>query len=306
MVSLISQSTYIKQIESDESNKALVDFLYGRSLDISSKLSLSNANNILLYALNAIQKNDRNSFIEAHGNINHRQPNPDSDWIYNDILLFSLVLGVKKFELEKTPLLKILNTRSSQSDTEKELVTQTFEDVLKNNFESIDNYQPLMLVMKYYLDVSLGDEETINNTYLELVEREFPIFKAPFLNLISLKAINIILLSKNLIDWERQKAIVSFIESYEKRTRQMATIIWLCCVIIVVILSFGFLNYYLTSSPQQADVIARFLTILSVVGIGSLLPVVALINSRKKIIDKLSKPFHRFYGYRLDENNNPS
>lgn len=297
MVSLIARSEYIQQFESDEYSLAFVDFLLNKKVSIDSNLTLSNANDATVYALSAIQKNSSNLFLEAYEQIKHRKPKPDSDWIYNDILLFALTVGVCKFKLDEKWLLEILDLRIVQTDDEKKLIAQTLIDTLKKNFDSINNYPPLMLVIKYLLDLPPGDTLYVNSVYEELIQKSFPYSKAAFLNLISIKALDIILMSKGVIDWERQKATMEFINRYEQRIHQIATILWGLLVIVIVGLSARFLYFYLTATSQQADIFSRILAVLPFLGLGSLVPV---FKFRKKTIKIFEKPFHRFYGYKLD------
>jgi hypothetical protein len=297
---LIARSEYIQQFESDEYSVALVDFLWNKEVGIDPDSSLSNANDATVYALSAIQKNNPNLFLEAYEQISHRKPKPDSDWIYNDILLFALTVGVCKFKLDEKWLIEILDLRITQTDDEKKLIAQTLIDALKKNFDSINNYPPLMLVIKYLLDLPPGDILYINSVYEELIQKSFPYSKAVFLNLVSIKALDIILMSKGVIDWERQKAMTEFIIRYEQRIHQIATIPWGLLVIVIVGLSAWFLYFYLTTTPQQADIISRVLTILPFFGIGSLIPLVSAFKFRKKLIKFFEKPFHYFYGYKLD------
>ena len=244
MVSLIARSEYIQQFESDEYSVALVDFLLNKEVSIDSNFTLSNANDATVYALYAIQKNNPNLFLEAYEQISHRKPKPDSDWIYNDILLFALTVGVCKFKLDEKWLLEILDLRATQTDDEKKLIAQTFIDALKENFDSTNNYLPLMLVIKDLLDLPPGDTLYVNSVYIELVQKKFPYSKAAFLNLISLKSLDIILIAKGVIDWERQKAMTEFINRYEQRIHQIATIPWGLLVIMIVGLSAWFLYFY--------------------------------------------------------------
>jgi hypothetical protein len=301
MVSLISRSEYIRQFESDEYSAILINFLLSKEISIDISIVPSNANDVSIRALSAIQKDDQKLFSNVFEYINKRKPKSDSDWINNDILLFALSLGVCKFKLDKKWLLEVLEIRTAHSHDENKLVAQTFIDVLQSNFDNANNYQPLMLVLKYFLDVSLGDESYINTIYQELTHNNYPYFKTSFLNLIALKAFDIILESKGMIDLEKQKATIEFVNSFSKRVCQIATIFWLLLFAIVISINIWFLYFYLTIiGPKQAEIINRILTFLPFLGIGGGL-IVPTLTYRKKIIHFFEKPFHWFYGYKSDK-----
>ena len=152
-----------------------------------------------------------------------------------------------------------------------------------------------MLVMKYLLDLSLGDEGYVNSIYEELTQRNFPYSKAPFLNLICLKAIDVIIFSKGLINLERQRAIDKFINRFNSRITLFATTIWAILLFIVLSLSIGFLIYFINVNPQQAETINRILTFLPFLGFSGLVfPVIAY---RNKLIGFFKRPFFKFYNF---------
>jgi len=218
-------------------------------------------------------------FSELYTDIVRRRPKSESEWVYNDILLFALTLGVKKFELERDWLEDVLSIRLERSQEESRSVAQTYMDLIKDNFENTSNHQPLMIVMKNSLDLAIGNTESLNSTYQSLTQREFPYSKVAFLNLICLKAFDIIVLSKGLIDIQRQKAIEKFVVKFNKRITQIAIALWWLLLLLTVAASASFLIYYLRLSPIEAERITRILTLLPFLGFGGLtIPVVVYRN----------------------------
>jgi hypothetical protein len=300
MVSLITRSEFVQQLESDEYTATLVDFLLGKNLSRNNYISTSNANEISKYAFYALQKDDQVLFLKLYDDIMRRKPKPESEWMHNDALLFALTLGVRKFNVNKDWLEEVLKIRLEHSQDDGKLVAQTYIDITKDNLKNTNNYQPLMIVMKYFLAIPFGDIEYVNLVYQELVQKIFPYSKVAFLNLICLKAMDAILLSKGLIDLKRQKIIDEFIVKFNYRITQIATLFWIIIFVLVLSSSILFLIFYLNIGSQQAEILNKILTSLPFLGFGGL-NVPAFIY-RKKIIDFFRKPFFKYYGYMLEEN----
>lgn len=298
MVSLISRSKYIEQLKSDEYSSALVDFLFNNEFIIDSKLNFSNANDVSLQALYAIKANNRNFFLEAYNQISRRKAKAESDWIYNDILMFAMTIGVCKFRIDNTWLLETLRIRISYSDNESKLNAQTFIDSLNNNMDSTNNCLTLMIVIKHYLGLPLGGSQYVNSAYREILKMDFSHSKGAFFNLFYLKAFDVILISKGLANFDLQKARDDFIGVFAQRNHQIAYVLWGVLTISVLAVSLWFLIYYLNVNAQQADIINRVMTVLSFLGLGGIIVPVVL---KKKIINLTEKLIYRFYGYKLDQ-----
>ncbi len=300
MVSLNSRSEYLRLIESDHYSAYFISFLLNEEVKHDVDLNLSNANDVALKVLQSIQTDSKDVFLEAYEQISRRKPKPESEWIYNDILIFSLTVGVCKFQIDKSWLLEALKKRISHSEGENRMVAQTFLDTINENFDSTNNCLPLMLVLKYYLNIHLGKANYINSAYLDLTQKGFPYFNGAFLNLVCVKAFDIILISKGLNDFDKQKATDEFILKFKKRNFQIANALWAFSFIVSISIALWFLKYYLSLTTQEADKINRLLSFFSLIGLGGfLIPVLFLRKKMLKIFDKL---ICHFYGYKLNQN----
>jgi len=300
MVSLITRHEYIKQVEHDEYSIALVAFLWEQEINKSIATTSNNANDISKNAFFALHTNDPIFFSKVYEEISRRKPNQDSEWVFNDVLLFAIVLGVYKFKTSRDWIDSVLAIRLKHSQSDSGLVTQTFLDILGGNLVNKNNHQPLTLVMKYILNLPLGEADHINSIYQELIQRAFPYSKTSFLNLISLKALDVVLLSKGLINLERQKAIEEFLDRFNEKITFFATLLWWALISIIVLVSIKFFIYFFTATTEQVEIINRIITSLSIVGIGGGL-IVPVIVYKNKIIDFFKKPFFKYYNYKQEK-----
>ena len=299
MVSLVTRSEYFRNLDSDKYTVALLDFLFGQEIEVDERISISNANDASVFAFHAIQDDDKKQFSEIYQEISLRKPKPDSDWIYNEILLFSFVLGVCKFGLDHQWLIEVLELRLLHSQKENKLVAQTYLDVIAHNFENTNNFQPLMIVFRYFLENPVDDEKYINNVYRDLIRRTYPHYKSAFLNIMAIQAYDIIVISKGLVDLEQQKNMAEFVKKFARRINQFANLLWLVLLIAVFAVSIWFLNFYLTTSPQQSETIDKILTFIPFLGFSGL--TYPVFKYRSEILAFFKKPFWAFFGYRLGQ-----
>ncbi len=292
-------SSIEKKLELNTYTLALANFLLGKSLSRNSSiLKNNNADEISRNIFYALQKNDKKLFSNLYEEISRRKPKPESDWVYNDILLFSLVLGVSKFNFDKAWILDVLKIKLEHSQDENKSIAQSYIDICNNNLESKNNHILLTLVMKYHLGLPLGSLEYINAAVYELSQNAILQSKNIFLELISISAFNVILLSKGLANLERQKEVENFIKEFDKRINQFANFIWFLGLVAILAGLAAFVIYYFGADPQQAEYIDRILQIASILGFGGIF---SYFWYKKAIIDFLKRPFYRFYGYTLDK-----
>lgn len=300
MVSLADRQ-YLKQQSSNSYTRSLIEFLYEKKLSDSSASNGTTADDITISALRAVQRNDTGYFDRSYDEIKRRKPGPDSDWIYNDFLLFALTVGVAKFNRGSEWLLDVLRIRMENLDGEKRLITQTLLDAVKGNFENTNNHKPLMIVIKHFLSLSLGSEEYVDSTYREVVEVTFPRYESIFLNIVCLRVVDLIVFHKRLGSMEWYRTTEHFLEFFRKRVRQLAWVVWIFILMLVAGATIYFWYYFLTSRSDARDSIGIFLQLLPSLGISSLLAPV--LKWRKQIIGLFERVLLWFFGYRIPERN---
>lgn len=298
MVSIVAHSDYISQCKIDSHLSHFTDFLLGIDFYFEGKESLTDANDIAVHALKAIAQNVPEQYQETFNLISRRRPKRESDWLHNDVLLFACTLGVAKFGLDESWLREVLSLRRQYADHEKNIVVQTFLDVLNKNFESTGNCRPLMLVMKSFLDLPIGKPNDVNQIYTDLIRKPFPFFASPFLNLIALRTIDLIILSREPTDLAFLSQVKEFLVKFRKRTHQISNAIWIVLFIGSIMGSVWFAFYFLQAKPQLADLLDRILTLLPFLGFGGLIPMLVVLRS--KILKYIENSLFRYYGFDQD------
>ncbi len=294
MVSLTDRSQYLQQFGSDRYAQAFIDFLMGNEVSSEGSSSGETAYDLSILAFRAIQANDQEGFIDAYNRMSGRRPKPDSDWLYNDLLLFALVIGTVKFGSDAGWLRDALRTRIENTAGESQLIARTLVDALNGNFESTNNHGPLLIVIKHAVNLPLGLPQRINSIYRQLTERSFPPHESSFLNAVSLRAVDAIVLSKELGDLERHLATDRFLDSFNDRIQQIAYVLYVLLVVAVTAGTLYFSHRYLNTPKQEQGTFESILALWPFLGVPGLF---GLLGKRQQIEAWLKRQLLKFFAY---------
>lgn len=294
MVPLTDRSQYLQQFGSDRYAQAFIDFLMGNEISFDPPLSGETANDLSVSALRAIRDNDRARFHEVYERISGRKAKPDSDWLYNDLLLFALVVGVVQFSSDAEWLTDALRTRVENTEDESQLIARTLLDAINGNFESTNNHGPLLIVIKHAVNIPLGSPQLVNSIYRQLTERSFPLHESGFLNAVSLRAVDAIVLSKELGNLERRLATDRFLGSFTTRIQKMASVIYALLVIAVLSGTLYFSYRYLNAPKPERGTFESFLALWPFIGVPGLF---GLLGKRQQVEAWLKRQLFGFFKY---------
>ena len=290
MVFIEQKSNYLQKFEDGNDFCFLREFLQkGEVFPTEDESSFVHK---LLFALSS---NDVSPALEIVKDYAAKNPTSDSPFIYKDLLLFLFICVTQKFKLEQDWLLKLVNQRKS-SEEEKKIITKTFENLLRNNLESKDNYFEIVIVYKDILGISEERESILNETYEKLSKKQFPYYESDFLNLIAIKAIDLIVLSKGITTYKDYEKLLVFSEKFDTRTEQIAKGIFYLTILIIFI-PLIYITYKLFyGTPPEADwadkvftVTAFIVTILTILGFSTRKNIeIILQNIIKKLFGKVT------------------
>ena len=128
-----------------------------------------------------------------------------------------MTVGVVKFGADADWLREALRIRVENAEGESRLIAQTLLDAVNGNYDSTNNHGPLMIVIKHAVNMPLGSPKRINSIYRQLTENSFPPHASRFLNAVSLRAADAIILAKGLGDLEWHLATERFLASFNAR-----------------------------------------------------------------------------------------
>ena len=139
------------------------------------------------------------------------------------------------------------------------------------------------------------DIDLMNKTYLELTSSKFPFYNNHFLDIVSLRAIDIITISKGLDDIVQLEQLKIFFKTFERRCLQCSIALYWSVFLIIVYLGIRIGISYYDLDQNQTQTANKFLSIFSFLG-GSGFIFLYLMN-KKLITKKIDKIVKFIWGY---------
>jgi hypothetical protein len=284
MVSIDNRCSYFeRRVNNNPKLNEFYYFLYDK--EINSSL-IVDSNEQFFQILSSIQKNDETAFNKIYSNKSRSNPSKDSQspFINDDYLIFALIIGVTKFNIDKTWIKNIISVRSRNS------ITITFENIINENFLSTSNQPEIILVFLYLCHMKLIDNDLLNNTFRNIVE-DTSLFEKnnDFEILCSIRAYDLIIELKEASNGNEIKLLKEFNKAFKKRIKILS--------FILQIIVFSCIIYGLFKLPIYSPSFVKFLedynfvfTLLGAFGI-------TLVSSKSIISNKLQVWLMRLLGY---------
>lgn len=286
MVSLIERASYYEKLKQIPKLIIFIEFIEGKNI---SSYKFSSTDQSLYNCIKSIQNEDLVSFNTEYTELSRREPSETSPFVYDNYLLFILICGTNKFDLNQDWILSILTFRND-SDEEGKIITQTLKNLLIENYQSTENHFPTIIVFENYFNDSHLGLDKLNLTYRKIIQKPFPSYNSDFLNLLSLKAYDIIVLKKDVLEKNTVSNLIRFEKKFIARVNIISKIFHFILVGIVYILLFYlYFTYPVISKFYKEN--AGFLNSLGVGGI------IVLLFFSSKITNLSQKLLKKFWGY---------
>jgi hypothetical protein len=267
MVSLEEQLTYSQRIETTPKLSALKNMLSRQVVCFPNEdLQISDTDTIYYEITTAIQTNDKNKFVEFFNKKNKSNPNKDTPppFVHDDFLIFSIIIGVVKFDGDRVWIKNVVSTRT------KNKTTTTFENILNGNFNHSENIKSIVFMYFQLIDQSKISSDFANETFAS-INANTQLFqdKNDLIIICTLLSYNRIVELKTLPDSNENKLLKSFETKFTKRIKILAFVIQS----IILILMFYGLYEIITIKPEIKslfDKIGSIIKITALVGISQL------------------------------------
>ena len=288
MVSLDEKQIHKSNLISTDKAKVFEDFISGRKVshyDFKVKADL-----FLFDSIKAFQDDDKILFVKKFTQFSKRNFKVDTPFVHDNYLVFVVVLCSIKFNIGKNWIIRLLKVRDSKND-ESKLMDISFKNLLNNNFNNSENSNSIILVAEYLLDTYKLDNQYIKNEYNLITNTSFSFYKDDVLNLLTLRAYDLIIL-RSLVDDNNE---ITFLKLFEKNFISKVTLLskqlYISLWIILVGTAFYF---YLTNEAVkkwfgEVDVIFAVFTVFGL-SLGGFF-------SRKKVVNFLERVIKNFFGY---------
>ncbi len=270
MVSIVERSSYISELRKNPKVNCLFGFLFGSS---SKDYGDDNFSQII----KSLERNDKVKFNQIYKELNSREPSNHLPYVHDDFLLFSLILGCKKFNIDLSWVKRILSVRST-TDVEGNLITISLINIIENNFLSQNNNFGIILSFESILNQKYTSWQERKLFYIDIIKEKFPFYSSDLLNLLALKAYDIVILEGDESRESKYNRLSSFETSFLNRINNLSKVLhWTLNLLLICLL----LYFYVNDSSFKS-LLTDNSVIVSILGLGGIAAQVIFNNKVSK------------------------
>jgi len=259
MVSIVDKINYLNRISESTILSAFNHLLIGKTFAQPNGIEISESDEIYYGINSAIQSNDKTAFEKYYYKKSKNNPSKESPapFVNNDFLLFSIILGVSKFNIDKSWIKNIVSIRS------KNPITTTLDNLLTENYYSTSNLPEIVMMFLQHINRELITNDILNSTFKKINENITLLdSKSDFQILCAIHAYNSVILLKEAPEGSEIQLLKSFDTRFVKRTKVLS---WVLQAGILVGLLYGLLKLPLYS-PEIINAISEYGYIFTIIG----------------------------------------
>ena len=229
--------TYLKEFDDKPKIQGFIQLLNGK--DNKPFTYHKSENDELYYSLlNALISQNKADFVKSYNEISKRVPNSDSVWITENFLIFILILGIVKFQIDNNWINGVLGLRDSRNEAFQK-TNQTFKNLLSGNFTNTDAVIEIVIVFLDFQNLPQLTKVLLDKAYLHLSSQTNLLDQHnDFLTVISMRAYDIIVTTKDTPDASEIVSIKAFRTEFLKRIEFLNNAIYVLFILTVIILMY--------------------------------------------------------------------
>lgn len=240
MVSIEERISYLNRIKQVPKIKLFSDLLNGECLDNNVVTEVDTAYGGFIDSLST---NNEQEFKKLYNDFSRKKPSNESLWINDNFLIFALVLGIVRYKIDRKWIKEAISIRTTQK-AEYLSINRTFSNILEDNFQSNDNLYEIIIVFQNFLNLPIAVEH-LDDLYSR-ISNNINLFssKNDFLVCLSMKAIDIIIISKGLPDNKEISNLRDFASLFQKRVNTLSKVVYALILSAIIILIIVFWEKY--------------------------------------------------------------
>lgn len=200
MVSLTERIGYNCTIEDKPKITCFNSFIKGESVSHLVPSGTNDTDKVYFASLQSISNNQKEEFVKVYQDFSRRKPSTENAWIHNEFLIFVLICGIEKYQIDKAWINEVIQVRST-GNKQYLAINQTFKNILSNNTQSTDNISEIVIVFLDIMNRPQLSKDILDRTYLAISNNtRLMDTKDDFLITMSFRAFDIILLTKDTPD----------------------------------------------------------------------------------------------------------
>ena len=286
MVLIEKRLKYLAKINTESKLKliAFYSMLKVNPVIYDEDRALSEADEIYYGVINSIISNNESDFLHYYKIRSRSKPSDkfSSPFVSDDFLIFSLLIGIVKFGVARDWINSILSIRS------KNEITETFQNIIKEDYFSLSNMPEIVLCFLSLTNKSLINNDLTNRAYFKIKD-DFKLFdnQNDFKILCTLNAYDIIIDLKEIPRGSR----ISLLEKFDKKFNKRITVVFL---IIQVVFFYGIISLLISLpnyNPKVIDLIEKYnyvFTFFGALGLSLIGNQVAIYKDKIKELIKMA------------------
>ena len=286
MVLIEKRLKYLAKINTESKLKliAFYSMLKVNPVIYDEDRALSEADEIYYGVINSIISNNESDFLHYYKIRSRSKPSDkfSSPFVSDDFLIFSLLIGIVKFGVARDWINSILSIKS------KNEITETFQNIIKEDYFSLSNMPEIVLCFLSLTNKSLINNDLTNRAYFKIKD-DFKLFdnQNDFKILCTLNAYDIIIDLKEIPRGSR----ISLLEKFDKKFNKRITVVFL---IIQVVFFYGIISLLISLpnyNPKVIDLIEKYnyvFTFFGALGLSLIGNQVAIYKDKIKELIKMA------------------
>lgn len=242
MVSLSERDAIACRAKTDGEMRGVYAFLFGETFDYAAASSFPHAT-----LLRAVAERDQNGFHEQVMEFQRRRTSEGSGWYDNDSLLFLLLVGCERFQVDPSCLDGILAARDRNANPVPKRVNEIFRALARKEYRMEGQFSFIKIPILFLANRLTLYNEGAQRAYNELSRPGLLAELSPFLQLLALRAYDLVLFHRQPQIYENFDALVLGVEGLKEKAslRQVAKLLWALpykwvFAVILIILPFAF------------------------------------------------------------------
>lgn len=286
---LIGRQKAFAEYRNHQALEALIQLLFEKNQTIAAPKELHNTEDIVTAILASIQRNDEPQFRDAISELEKRGISEHTQWIYDDLTIFSMVIGNLKFGGHNEIIEKILTTRKSNLDQRSLDITQSL--IALNNQQANGPVLPIVITGQWLTNKTpQPNQHVLEQAFQQATSLEIDESTTPLLRILGEKVADIVVSMCVHSNSTKYYAFTKFHKNFDLRARIFGilgfSIIFLSTSIIWVYLVW---QYFLGDKASSEFANKMF-------GIGVVLAPVTIFIIREKIYKSIRALFYYLFG----------
>ncbi len=289
---LIGKQEILQNIRADRSLSALITLLFEHEGSINAPIRLSQTDDAIVASLFSIHKRSNVEFKKAGEMLSRRRICNDTDWVHDDLLIFSIIVGNLCFGGFDELISEILRARSVGNDDDKsQKVTESLRSLVNSQSDG-----PILAIPLVGLNLAFPNRDLdgylLSKAYSQSVTLEVDVGTNLFLRILGEKISQIAINVGGLENASEYSRLKHFFNSFERRAIVFSQSMFAIIFLVTVCTWFYVAYLYFFSDSITAELSGKLFQM------GVVISPFALLFFRRKFLKFARSLFYLFFGGR--------